>query len=40
MKHIAAPMIGGILTSIILELTVYPVFYMIWRNKSLGKEAN
>ncbi len=30
MKRIAAPMVGGILTSLILELTVYPaVFYSI-----------
>ena len=31
MKHIAAPLIGGILTSFILELVVYPVFYEIWK---------
>ena len=31
MKHIAAPMIGGILTSFILELVVYPVIYEIWK---------
>ena len=31
MKHIAAPMIGGILTSFVLELVVYPVIYEIWR---------
>ena len=31
MKHIAAPMIGGILTSFVLELVVYPVFYEIWK---------
>ncbi|MCW5978157.1 MAG: efflux RND transporter permease subunit [Bryobacteraceae bacterium] len=31
MKRIAAPMIGGILTSFLLELLVYPVIYEIWR---------
>ncbi len=31
MKHIAAPLIGGILTSFILELIVYPVFYELWK---------
>ena len=31
MKHIAAPMIGGILTSFVLELVVYPVIYEIWK---------
>jgi Cu(I)/Ag(I) efflux system membrane protein CusA/SilA len=38
MKRIAAPMIGGSLTSIILELIVYPAIYMIWRSRSLGKD--
>ena len=31
MKRIAAPMIGGILTSFILELVVYPPIYAIWK---------
>lgn len=31
MKHIAAPMIGGIFTSFLLELLVYPVLYEIWK---------
>jgi Cu(I)/Ag(I) efflux system membrane protein CusA/SilA len=31
MKRIAAPMIGGILTSFILELLVYPPIYAIWK---------
>ena len=31
MKRIAAPMIGGIFTSFILELVVYPAIYEIWR---------
>jgi Cu(I)/Ag(I) efflux system membrane protein CusA/SilA len=31
MKRIAAPMIGGILTSFLLELLVYPVLYQIWK---------
>jgi len=30
-KRIAAPMIGGILTSFLLELVVYPVVYEIWK---------
>jgi Cu(I)/Ag(I) efflux system membrane protein CusA/SilA len=33
MKRIAAPMIGGIITSTILELLIYPAIYMIWRGK-------
>jgi Cu(I)/Ag(I) efflux system membrane protein CusA/SilA len=39
MKHIAAPMIGGILTSFILELVVYPVIYEIWKWHSEVKKA-
>ena len=31
MKRIAAPMIGGILTSFLLELLVYPSVYQIWK---------
>ena len=31
MKRIAAPMIGGIFTSFILELLVYPAIYAIWK---------
>jgi Cu(I)/Ag(I) efflux system membrane protein CusA/SilA len=31
MKRIAAPLIGGILTSFVLELVVYPPIYQIWR---------
>jgi copper/silver efflux system protein len=31
MKHIAAPMIGGILTSFLLELVVYPPVYQLWK---------
>ncbi len=39
MKRIAAPMIGGILTSFVLELVVYPVVYEIWKGRSLRKAA-
>jgi Cu(I)/Ag(I) efflux system membrane protein CusA/SilA len=31
MKRIAAPMIGGILTSFLLELLVYPGLYLVWK---------
>jgi Cu(I)/Ag(I) efflux system membrane protein CusA/SilA len=30
-KRIAAPMVGGILTSFVLELVVYPAIYQIWK---------
>jgi Cu(I)/Ag(I) efflux system membrane protein CusA/SilA len=39
MKRIAAPMIGGIFTSFILELVVYPAIYEVWKwNFELKKE--
>lgn len=39
MKRIAAPMIGGLTTSFILELLVYPVIYFIWKCPSLDKNG-
>ncbi len=37
MKRIAAPMVGGVVTSVILELAVYPVLYFLWRKRGLAK---
>jgi Cu(I)/Ag(I) efflux system membrane protein CusA/SilA len=37
MKRIAAPMIGGVITSGILELLLYPVIYVLWRKRSLPR---
>ena len=30
-KRIAAPMVGGVITSFILELLIYPVVFTIWK---------
>ena len=38
MKRIAAPMVGGVISSTILELIIYPAIYMIWRGRSLSKD--
>lgn len=38
MKRMAAPMVGGIFTSFILELLVYPAVYAIWKNYEFKKE--
>jgi Cu(I)/Ag(I) efflux system membrane protein CusA/SilA len=38
MKRIAAPMIGGIFTSFILELVVYPAIYEVWKWHSQVKK--
>jgi len=35
MKRIAAPMIGGVVTSAILELLIYPVIFVLWRKRHL-----
>jgi copper/silver efflux system protein len=35
MKRIAAPMIGGVITSTISVLMVYPAIYYLWRSRSL-----
>ncbi|MEI7704109.1 MAG: CusA/CzcA family heavy metal efflux RND transporter [Deltaproteobacteria bacterium] len=35
MKRIAAPMVGGLATSFVLELLVYPAVYLLWKGKGL-----
>lgn len=35
MKRIAAPMIGGLFTSFLLELLIYPVIFYIWKEKEI-----
>ncbi len=35
MKRVAAPMVGGLVTSFVLELLVYPPVYEIWKSRSL-----
>jgi Cu(I)/Ag(I) efflux system membrane protein CusA/SilA len=35
MKRIATPMVGGVITSTIMELAVYPAIYYIWRSRGL-----
>lgn len=39
MKRIAAPMIGGMVSSTILTLLVIPVLYALWRGRGLGRET-
>jgi len=39
MKRIAAPMIGGIFTSFVLELVVYPAVYEVWKWHSVKEQA-
>ncbi|MGB7291731.1 MAG: CusA/CzcA family heavy metal efflux RND transporter [Thermodesulfobacteriota bacterium] len=37
MKRIAAPMVGGLVTSTILTLIIIPAIYEIWKSRSLEK---
>jgi Cu(I)/Ag(I) efflux system membrane protein CusA/SilA len=38
MKRIAAPMVGGIVTSVLMEFAVYPAIYYLWKGWELRKE--
>ncbi len=35
MKRVAAPMVGGLVTSFLLELLVYPAIYYLWRRREV-----
>jgi Cu(I)/Ag(I) efflux system membrane protein CusA/SilA len=35
MKRVAAPMVGGLATSFLLELLVYPPVYLLWRRREI-----
>jgi len=35
MKRIATPMVGGVVTSTLMELLVYPAIFFLWRSRSL-----
>ncbi|HNU70229.1 MAG TPA: CusA/CzcA family heavy metal efflux RND transporter [Thermodesulfobacteriota bacterium] len=37
MKRIAAPMVGGVITSLILELLIYPTIYLIWKGREFWR---
>ena len=36
MKRIAVPMVGGVITSFIMELIVYPAIYFVWKGHKLA----
>jgi Cu(I)/Ag(I) efflux system membrane protein CusA/SilA len=40
MKRVAAPMIGGLATSFLLELLVYPAVYGLWKERALARMAD
>jgi copper/silver efflux system protein len=37
MKRIAAPMVGGLVTSFLLELAVYPAIFALWKGRGLPR---
>lgn len=37
MKRIAAPMVGGLVTSFLMELLVYPPIYFLWKRRALQR---
>jgi Cu(I)/Ag(I) efflux system membrane protein CusA/SilA len=37
-KRIAAPMVGGIFTSFLLELLAYPAIYELWKRNSIDRQ--
>jgi len=39
MKRIAAPMVGGMITSTLLTLVVIPAIYYLWRSWQLKRVA-
>jgi len=39
MKRIAAPMIGGVISSFLLELMVYPAIYEVWRGWEMRRSV-
>jgi len=39
MKRIATPMIGGVVTSTLMELIVYPAIFFIWRSRRIQRRG-
>ncbi len=40
MKRIAAPMVGGLVTSFALELLVYPAIYFLWKSRKFSSHSH
>jgi Cu(I)/Ag(I) efflux system membrane protein CusA/SilA len=36
MKRIAAPMVGGITLSVVMELVIYPAIFLVWKRRALA----
>lgn len=40
MKPIATPMVGGVVTSTLMNLIAYPAIYFFWRSRDLAASGN
>jgi copper/silver efflux system protein len=39
MRRIAAPMIGGVVSALIMVLIVFPAIFAIWRGRDVGRSG-
>ncbi len=39
MKRIAAPMVGGMISSTVLTLVIIPAIYFLWRSREMKRAA-
>jgi len=39
MQRIAAPMVGGVISALLMVLVVYPAIFMLWRGRGLPEGA-
>jgi Cu(I)/Ag(I) efflux system membrane protein CusA/SilA len=39
MKRVAAPMVGGLASSFLLELLVYPALFALWKSRAISRAA-
>lgn len=40
MKRVAAPMIGGVVTTVVIQLLIFPAIYFIWKVRYLEEEGD
>ena len=40
MKRVAGPMVGGLATSFVMELLVYPAIYLLWKKREIRLEPS
>ncbi len=40
MKRVAAPMVGGLFTSFLMELLVNPAIYLLWKNHTRSMDRS